>query len=563
MQSSQTDFLPREDNKTEGESSSSKSEGANEPLQPTLAAGPPSAGSRKCEGGERGTASIESNRQLAEEIEIDKKRNAESVQLQTSATANKKMKKPSVEGEEAGESARKRSRVEHLPTAVHIQQDTEAPEIQRPGIQYESTPAATSPAPLVAPEQNVVFFNPAPEMQTEHIKQQPASSLTSLPRLPLSMQTALLSSAAASVGPVHPVQQPPRLSPEMQTAHLHQQHAYSLSALSQLPLSVQNALLSSAAASVGPVHPFQPPQLASLLALQRATRLAATDQLMASNPFARQIFLQRLLGGSAGIAPPALPLVGNFGPIYPPWAGLHNGMPALPPFALQGPGVPAVSVNTDGLPPGTSIGQNTTPSPAPISYHGNHGGPAGERISDSSGSSLQQSYTVDSIGPEVPESLPAVLALPEDDTKLSAYQILLRNQIEAFSATSDDLATHARGRNKPINLGQVGIRCRHCKHVALNRRKKGSVYFPFSLLGLYQAAQNMGSSHFHDGESCNEMSTELKEKFVESIACKSTVGSGKQYWAMSAGKLGLVDTYHGIRFIRDLVAAGSDSNNSS
>ena len=349
----------------------------------------------------------------------------------------------------------------------------------------------------------------------------------------------------------------------MQTAHLQQQPVSSLSSLSQLPVSMQSALLSSAAASVGPVHPFQPPELASLLALQRATRLAATDQLMASNPFARQIFLQRLLGGSAGIAPPALPLVGNFGPIYPPWAGLHNGMPALPPFALQGPAVPDMSINADGLPPGTSIGQNTTPSPAPISYHGNHGGPAGERISDSSGSSLQQSYTVDSIGPEVPESLPAVLALPEDDTKLSAYQILLRNQIEAFSATSDDLATHARGRNKPINLGQVGIRCRHCKHVALNRRKKGSVYFPFSLLGLYQAAQNMGSSHFHDGESCNEMSTELKEKFVESIACKSTVGSGKQYWAMSAGKLGLVDTYHGIRFIRDLVAAGSDSNNSS
>ena len=66
----------------------------------------------------------------------------------------------------------------------------------------------------------------------------------------------------------------------------------------------------------------------------------------------------------------------------------------------------------------------------------------------------------------------------------------------------------------------------------------------------------MGSSHFH-GESCSDMSDELKEKFVESISCKSTVGSGKLYWAQSARKLGLVDTEHGIRFIRDLVAVVS------
>ena len=275
-----------------------------------------------------------------------------------------------------------------------------------------------------------------------------------------------------------------------------------------------------------------------------------------------------------------MPMPNYGGSMYPPWAGMHNGAPGihngapgLPPFALQGPTLPAMAFKTDGTAlhvgqtqmPGTINDQATTtmtatagsmtPSPAPL-YPGINGGAVGERASVSSSSSLQQSYTADSIGPQVPESLPAVLALPEDDTKLSSYQILLRNQVEAFAASTDELVTHARGRNKPISLRQVGIRCRHCKHVALSRRKKGSVYFPFSLLGLYQAAQNMGSAHFH-GESCNEMAAELKEIFLESIACKSTVGSGKQYWAKSAGKLGLVDTDHGIRFIRDLVVASS------
>lgn len=177
----------------------------------------------------------------------------------------------------------------------------------------------------------------------------------------------------------------------------------------------------------------------------------------------------------------------------------------------------------------------------------------------SSAPPVRQNLTAADIGPDVPESLPAVLALPEDETKLSAYQLLIRNQIEAFSASADTIATHARGRNRPISLNQVGIRCRHCKHLPPNQRKKGSVYFPFSVVGFYQAAQNMGSSHFH-GESCHEMSPELKKEFVDILACKSTVGSGKQYWARTALKLGLVDTEEGVRFIRDLVSESSPSS---
>lgn len=350
--------------------------------------------------------------------------------------------------------------------------------------------------------------------------------------------------------PVHPTFLPPRMGTVQHAPHqMHQQQQQqiqtAISSWSQLSPSMQSALLSSAAASVGPVFPGQPPHLASLLALQQATRLAAAGQFITSNPLAGQMLLQQLMGVAASgnpAIPTSIPMGPNFGAMFSPWPGLQSAAAVgLPPFALQ-----------------TTNFQSMQPTPMPYPATLNSGGGLGEGAAPSptNPAPSQPVYTAESIGPDVPEFLPAVLALPDDESKLSAYQILLRSQIEAFSATADDLSTHARGRNKPITLRQVGIRCRHCSHVALNRRKKGSAYFPFSLLGLYQAAQNMGSSHFH-GESCSDMSDDLKEKFVESISCKSTVGSGKLYWAQSARKLGLVDTEHGIRFIRDLVAVVS------
>jgi hypothetical protein len=41
-----------------------------------------------------------------------------------------------------------------------------------------------------------------------------------------------------------------------------------------------------------------------------------------------------------------------------------------------------------------------------------------------------------------------------------------------------DMDANAQGRNKPIVLGQVGIRCRHCAHLHPKKRKSSGVYFP-------------------------------------------------------------------------------------
>jgi hypothetical protein len=74
--------------------------------------------------------------------------------------------------------------------------------------------------------------------------------------------------------------------------------------------------------------------------------------------------------------------------------------------------------------------------------------------------------------------LPAVLSRPSDDRQLSRLQSFLRQHIEAFQATEEDML-HVRGRTKKLRIGQVGIRCRHCALV--HNRSKGSVYFPTSV----------------------------------------------------------------------------------
>jgi hypothetical protein len=159
----------------------------------------------------------------------------------------------------------------------------------------------------------------------------------------------------------------------------------------------------------------------------------------------------------------------------------------------------------------------------------------------------------------IPLALPCSLARPDDALKLSSHQVLLRHQIEAFQATKDDVTTHTRGRNKPITLGQVGIRCRHCSFLPVARRQKGSTYFPATTQGIYQAAQNMSTTHMQCG-LCNEMPDSIKHEFARLLCTKATSsGAGRPYWAKAAKQMGLVDTENGIRFIRDLAPGTGES----
>ena len=119
----------------------------------------------------------------------------------------------------------------------------------------------------------------------------------------------------------------------------------------------------------------------------------------------------------------------------------------------------------------------------------------------------------------LPLSLPTCLARSIDKFTMTAHQYYLRQQIEVFQANAEDVASHIRGRNKPILLGQVGIRCRHCAHLPVMRRQKGSTYYPSNKYGIYQAAQNMSTSHMQCG-LCSEMPNSVKMQFARILTEK-------------------------------------------
>jgi hypothetical protein len=140
-----------------------------------------------------------------------------------------------------------------------------------------------------------------------------------------------------------------------------------------------------------------------------------------------------------------------------------------------------------------------------------------------------------------------ILYVEQDEDNLSPYQVLVRKQIEIFEATEPYLREKSQGRNRPIVLNQMGIRCRHCGRLPSKERAKGAVYFPSQLDGLYQSAQNMANKHLLT--DCSEIPENIREDLFRvrlkekgSKTRKSSYGGGRHYWADSLRVLGVVQS---------------------
>ncbi|KAL7566982.1 hypothetical protein ACA910_019912 [Epithemia clementina (nom. ined.)] len=142
---------------------------------------------------------------------------------------------------------------------------------------------------------------------------------------------------------------------------------------------------------------------------------------------------------------------------------------------------------------------------------------------------------------------PAIkLYLSCDPDTFSVYQVTVRQSIELFEALQSDVESNAQGRNHPIVLGQVGIRCRHCNFIPPSQRSRGSTYYPSKLSGLYQAAQNLAVGHLID--SCTYVPDDIRECLTRLRDQKSAAGGGKNEWAKRAIALGVYESDHGLRF---------------
>jgi hypothetical protein len=128
---------------------------------------------------------------------------------------------------------------------------------------------------------------------------------------------------------------------------------------------------------------------------------------------------------------------------------------------------------------------------------------------------------------------------PQDDDHLSDYQCLVRKQIEYFEAGEDDIHASAQGRNKPITLKQVGIRCRHCSQRLPQHRTRGSTYYPTKVRSIYQAAQNLARIHLC--ENC-PLIPEIVRREIIRLRITGATSEGKRYWAQSAKIKGIVES---------------------
>eukprot|EP00934_Nitzschia_sp_Nitz4_P007239 Nitzschia sp. Nitz4//scaffold11_size288233//216253//219668//NITZ4_000803-RA/size288233-snap-gene-0.57-mRNA-1//-1//CDS//3329534161//7229//frame0 len=141
------------------------------------------------------------------------------------------------------------------------------------------------------------------------------------------------------------------------------------------------------------------------------------------------------------------------------------------------------------------------------------------------------------------------LGVEDDKYWLSELQVYLRaNFAETFAATEEDIAAPMHGRNKPIALGQVGIRCMHCKHENPALRGQQATSYPSLISGIYNSVQQMLRLHL---DCCQSMPPDVRNKIEQLKLSSSSRGGRKQYWVDCAKRQGLVDTPHGIHFGRD------------
>eukprot|EP00985_Skeletonema_marinoi_P032360 scaffold39117_cov148-Skeletonema_marinoi.AAC.6 len=142
------------------------------------------------------------------------------------------------------------------------------------------------------------------------------------------------------------------------------------------------------------------------------------------------------------------------------------------------------------------------------------------------------------------------LGTADDKFYLSELQCLLREDfVEVFGTTEMEIDLPHQGRNKPIALGQVGLRCKYCNDLPACVRANHAIIYPTYMSGIYNAVQQMYRMHF---TRCESVPAEVKSK-VETLETfhMSNRGGRKQYWTDSAKRMGMCDTQFGIHFERD------------
>lgn len=175
--------------------------------------------------------------------------------------------------------------------------------------------------------------------------------------------------------------------------------------------------------------------------------------------------------------------------------------------------------------------------------------------------------------PNGPVGLILLLAMPQDRLCLSETLCIVRNNVEVFTATENDINAPAPGRKRPIQVGQVGLRCVYCRMCHPRDRIKRAMCFPSSMKRIYRAVIDMKLDHF---KHCPYVPVGLKAR-LDHLQAGSTRSTGMtvQYFVKSAGDLGMSDDtedgvfidlklvgnppIHGMRLVGDVAEGIADN----
>lgn len=139
---------------------------------------------------------------------------------------------------------------------------------------------------------------------------------------------------------------------------------------------------------------------------------------------------------------------------------------------------------------------------------------------------------------------PIILATPQDAENLNSIHCFVRKHIEVFAATDYETSAPCPGRKAPLVLGQVGLRCIHCKAVHPRLRTKRAVCYPRSISRVYNCVSDMKFDHF---SNCNYLPVNVKEEFEALNQINAAKGRVKgsnntaKFYYDSAVKLGMQD----------------------
>lgn len=142
-----------------------------------------------------------------------------------------------------------------------------------------------------------------------------------------------------------------------------------------------------------------------------------------------------------------------------------------------------------------------------------------------------------------------LLAMPQDRVSLSETLCVVRENIEVFRASQADVDAPAPGRKHAVIVGQVGLRCIHCRHTTkCSDRVKRAVCYPSSIKRIYRTVIDMKLDHF---TQCKFVPISLKKRLDELKAVHSrSTGTTMQYFIQAAHFLGMEDGSNGV-ILRD------------